>query len=67
MESLEIEEIQIDGEVASSLLELDNDDLEAFAELHENMTDDNEVELFIFTCFHLFKKIGSPDWADKCL
>lgn len=67
MDSLEIEEFQIDAEVISSLLELDNDELEAFAELHEDMTDDNEVELFIFTCWHIFKKTGSPNWADKCL
>lgn len=62
---MENDVFQIDEELASSLQELDDDELECFAELHESSTNDAEMELFIFACLELFKRTRAQEWAQR--
>ncbi|KAH6702785.1 CHAT domain-containing protein [Leptodontidium sp. MPI-SDFR-AT-0119] len=39
----------VDPELTSSILELSEDELRAFAEFHEDLTTDEQIELYIFT------------------
>ncbi|KAL2014889.1 hypothetical protein VTN00DRAFT_2414 [Thermoascus crustaceus] len=64
---MESEVFQINEEIASSLREIDDDELRVFSELHEDPTNDEEIELFIFTNFNLYKRTGDPEWAQRAM
>lgn len=67
MDSNETNIFQIDEDLASSLQELDIDELQGFAELHANHEDDSQTEMFIYACFQLCRRTGAREWAEKAL
>ncbi|GLA04619.1 hypothetical protein AnigIFM60653_004674 [Aspergillus niger] len=67
MDSVGIEEFRIDEDVVSSILQLSNDELEGLTTLYGDSPDDADIELFIFTCFLLFKRTDSPRRAELAI
>lgn len=67
MDSNEANTIQIDKDLASSLQELEMDELQGFAELHANHEDDSQAEMFIYACLQLLRRTGAREWAEKAL
>lgn len=67
MDSNETNIFQIDEDLASSLQELEIDELQVFAELHANHEDDSQTEMFIYACFRLCRRTGAREWAVKAL
>lgn len=51
-----MEESHIDAELLSLLQEASEEDLQALAELHEDLTNDDEVELYIYLRFLSFRR-----------
>lgn len=53
---MNMEEFQIDQELKSLCNEASEEDIQALAELHEDPTNDAQVELYIYLCCLLFRK-----------
>lgn len=51
-----MEAFHIDAELLSSLHEASDEDLRALAELHEDPANDDQIELYIYLCFLIFRK-----------
>lgn len=51
-----MEEFHIDEELLSFLHEASEEGLQALAELHEDPVNDNQIELYIYLCFLIFRK-----------
>lgn len=64
-ESMEENIFHIDGDLEAVLAELDNDELQSFTETYEDLKNDTEVELYIFTSLQLLKRTGSYEWTEK--
>ncbi|KAK0611676.1 CHAT domain-containing protein [Immersiella caudata] len=62
-----MELFSIDAETASLLEDLSNDELCSFAELHDNPAIDGQIELYIYTCFLLFKKSVSTEHLEQAV
>ncbi|KAJ5328560.1 CHAT domain-containing protein [Penicillium brevicompactum] len=67
MSTSETDGFEIDDEVASSIRLLEKEELMEFAELYEDLTEDKEIELFIFTCVILFIRTDSLEWVDRAI
>lgn len=57
----------IEPEMASSLHDMDDEDLRSFAELHEDPTSDVQFELYICTCFLVFTRTGSMEYLQRAV
>jgi tetratricopeptide (TPR) repeat protein len=57
----------VDPEIATSLHELSNEDLCSFAELHEDPAKDEQIELYICTCFLIFEKTCSTKYLEQAI
>lgn len=64
-ESMEENIFHIDGDLEAVLAELDNDELQSFTETYEDLKNDTEVELYIFTSLQLLKRTGSYERTEK--
>ena len=57
----------IEPEITSSLQDMNNEDLRSFAELHEDPVNDVQIELYVFTCFLLFKRTLSTEHLQQAI
>ena len=57
----------IEAEMASSLHDINDDELRSFAELHEDPTNDEQTELYIYTCFMIFKRTRSTEYLEQAI
>ena len=51
-------------EMVSSLHDLSDEELRSFAELHKDPANDAQIELFVYTCFFIFTKMGSVEYLE---
>ncbi|SPB51509.1 Aminotransferase class I and II family protein [Aspergillus niger] len=65
MDSMGINEFRIDGDVARSIVESSNDELEELTALYHDSSDDADIELFIFACLVLFRRTYSLQWGEQ--
>jgi tetratricopeptide (TPR) repeat protein len=59
--SAEIELFNVEVEMATLLQEMSNEELHSFAELHEDPANDDQIELYIYTCFFIFTRTHSME------
>lgn len=57
----------VEAEMASSLHDMSDDDLHSFAELHEDPASDDQIELYIYTCFLIFARIRSTEHLEQAI
>ena len=60
----EIEPFRIDSEITTSIQDMNDEELHSFAELQdprEDSASDEQIELHIYTCFLVFKRMGSTE------
>ncbi|KAI3011192.1 hypothetical protein CBS147346_1393 [Aspergillus niger] len=67
MDSVGIDEFRIDEDVASSIIESSNDELEGLTALYHDSSDDADIEIFIFACLVSFQRTDSLQWAEKAV
>ena len=58
---------RIEPEMATSLHDMSNEDLCSFAELHEDLVNDVQIELYIFTYFLLFTRTLSREYLEQAI
>ena len=63
----EMELFSIEAEMASSLHDMSDEDLRSFAELHEDPANDKQIELYIYTCFLIFKRTRSTEYLEQAI
>ena len=63
----EMELFRIDHELTTSLYNMDDEDLRSFAELQEDPTNDEQIELYIYTCFLIFTKMHSREYLEQAI
>jgi hypothetical protein len=63
----EMELFNIDAEITSSLDYMSDADLRSFAELHEDPASDEQIELYIYTCFLIFTKTRSAEPLEQAI
>jgi hypothetical protein len=52
-------------DIVSSLRDLSDYELQFFAGLHEDPTNDVQIELFIYVCFLIFTRTGSVEYLEQ--
>ncbi|KAM5355006.1 hypothetical protein ACJ41O_001652 [Fusarium nematophilum] len=57
----------IDEELVSHLDDLSEDELRAFAEMNEDPTNDEQIELYIYCCLMLFQESGSGEDLERAI
>ncbi|KAL7919051.1 CHAT domain-containing protein [Trichoderma austrokoningii] len=62
-----MEESHIDPELLSFLHEASEEDLHALVELHEDLTNDDEIELYIYLCFLIFRRSHNIQYLRQAL
>ncbi|OPB40489.1 hypothetical protein A0O28_0005680 [Trichoderma guizhouense] len=62
-----IEEFHIDAELLSSLHEASEEDLQALAELHEDPANDDQIELYIYLCYLIFRKCSNKQSLEQAI
>ncbi|KAK2469063.1 hypothetical protein H9L39_19331 [Fusarium oxysporum f. sp. albedinis] len=55
----------IDVEMASLLSDMSEEDLRSFAETQEDPISDEQIELYIFSCFFIFQKTCSVEYLER--
>ncbi|KAK3391203.1 CHAT domain-containing protein [Podospora didyma] len=60
-----MELFSIEAETASLLKDMSNEELCSFAELHDDPAIGGQIELYIYTCFLLFKKSVSTEHLER--
>jgi hypothetical protein len=63
----EMELFNTEAEITSSLNDMSEEDLRSFAELHEDPANDNQIELYIHTCFLIFRKALSREYLERAI
>lgn len=63
----EMEPFRVEAEMASALNGMSDKDLCPFVELHEDPTNDKEIELRIYVCFLIFKKAPSTEHIEQVI
>ncbi|KAL7800908.1 CHAT domain-containing protein [Trichoderma afarasin] len=67
IEDFHIEDFHIDAELLSSLHEASEEDLQALAELHEDPANDDQIELYIYLCFLIFRASCNTQRLDQAI
>ncbi|KAK4078282.1 uncharacterized protein Triagg1_3298 [Trichoderma aggressivum f. europaeum] len=62
-----MEEFRIDAKLLSSLQEASQEDLQALAEVHAALSDDDQIELYIYICFLIFRKSHNTQSLEQAL
>ncbi|KAL6818973.1 CHAT domain-containing protein [Trichoderma camerunense] len=62
-----IKEFHIDAELLSSLHEASEEDLRALAELHEDPSNDDQIELYIYLCFLIFQNSRNTQSLEQAI
>ena len=62
-----MELFRVDPEIATSLHELSNEDLRSFAVLHKDPANDEQLELYICTCFLIFERTRSTEYLGQAI
>jgi hypothetical protein len=62
-----MELFRIDHEIATSLHGMDDEDLRSFAELQEDPINDEQIELYIYTCFFIFEGTRSTEYLEQAI
>lgn len=62
-----MELFNIEVEMASSLHDLSDEDLRSFAELQEDPANDEQIELYIYTCFLIFTRTRSTEYLEQAI
>jgi hypothetical protein len=63
----EKELFNIEAAMASTLDSMGNDDLLSFAELYKDPTDDDQIDLYIYTCFLISKRTCSIEHFEQAI
>ncbi|RYP48546.1 hypothetical protein DL768_005585 [Monosporascus sp. mg162] len=63
----EIELFNIEAEMASLLNDMTDEDLRAFAETQDDPAGDEQIELYIYACFLIFKESGSTEHLERAV
>jgi len=63
----ELELFNIEVEMASLLHGLSDEDLRSFAKLQEDPANDEQIELYIYTCFLIFTRTRSPASLEQAI
>ena len=63
----EMELFNIEAEMASSLHDMSNENLLSFAELQEDPVSDEQIELYIWTCFLIFTRTHSTEYLERAI
>ncbi|KLU92421.1 hypothetical protein MAPG_11367 [Magnaporthiopsis poae ATCC 64411] len=62
-----MELFHIEADMASLLNDMSDEDLHSFAELQEEPASDEQIELYIYTCFLVFKRSASADHLEQAV
>ncbi|KAI3322844.1 hypothetical protein HD806DRAFT_116532 [Xylariaceae sp. AK1471] len=65
MDAMEL--FSIEAEMASSLNGMSDEDIRSFAELQEDLATDEKIELYIYTCFLTFMRMGSVEHLEQAI
>lgn len=57
----------VETDIISSLHEMDDEYLCSFAELHEDPTSDEQIELYIYACFLLFSRASAMEHLERAI
>jgi len=66
----EIELFRIDSEIITSLYETNDEELHSFVQLQDSQevsASDEQIELYIYTCFLVFKRMGSTEHLEQAI
>jgi hypothetical protein len=63
----ETELFRIDHEITASLDSMDDDELRSFAKLQEDPASNEQTELYIYTCFFIFKRTCSTEQLEQAV
>lgn len=61
----EMQPFNIGAEMASFLNDMSNEDLCAFVESQEDPAGDEQIELYIYSCFLIFKESSSAEHLER--
>ena len=64
---IDTELFRIEPETTALLDDVSDEDLRSFAELHEDPVNDVQIELYVFTCFLLFKRTLSTEHLQQAI
>ena len=62
-----MEPFNIEAEIVSSLRDMSDEDLRSFAELQEDPTSDEQIELYIYTCFFIYMRTHSTECLEQAI
>ena len=62
-----MEPFNIDAELAASIDQLTEEELEGLSELYRDSRIDNEIEIFIYSCFQAYKKSRLKNLLDQAI
>jgi len=62
-----IELFRIDSEITSLLDSMNDEDIRSFAELLEDLATDEQIELYIYTCFLTFIRMGLAEHLEQAI
>ncbi|KAK4172601.1 hypothetical protein QBC36DRAFT_196602 [Triangularia setosa] len=62
-----MEPFKIEPEMASLLNDMSKEELCSFAELQDDLVGDDQIELYIYTCFLIFKESGSAEHLERAV
>lgn len=63
----EVELFAVEAELRSSLKGMDKEDLFSFAELHEEPSSDEQIELYIYACSVIFRRFHSAEYIQRAV
>jgi len=67
LDTAETKPFNIDAEIAFLLNGMSDGDLRSFAELHEDPVSDEQIELYIYTCFLIFTRTRSAESLEQAI
>jgi len=57
----------VDSEITATLKELSDEDLASFAELHQDASNDEQIEIYILSCFLIFTRTCSVERVEQAI
>lgn len=60
-----MENFHIDLDLVSSIREFDLDELENLVELSDDPISDEQIELYIYVCIHIYQKWNKEEYRDR--
>ncbi|KAK6542266.1 hypothetical protein TWF694_006226 [Orbilia ellipsospora] len=67
MDASDLIPFRVDSGITEMLQDMDEEDLRGFAEIYAELTDDTNVELYIYSCVKIFEKSNTLKYLDLAI